>query len=73
MLLLKIWSKDHQTAYFDVNLFLLNSSNVTERNEQERKQEYDERIREIERGTFSPLVFSIAGGIGPISTRELHQ
>ena len=29
---------------------------------------YDERVREVERGTFSPLVFSCSGGIGPAAT-----
>jgi len=26
---------------------------------------YDQRIREVEHGSFSPLVFSTAGGMGP--------
>ena len=29
---------------------------------------YDERIREVERGTFSPLVFSSSSGMGPLAT-----
>ena len=29
---------------------------------------YEERVREIEHGSFSPLVFSTAGGMGPIAT-----
>ena len=33
-----------------------------------RKREYEERVREIEHGFFSPLVFSTAGGMGPIAT-----
>ena len=32
------------------------------------KREYEERVREIEHGSFSPLVFSTAGGMGPIAT-----
>ena len=35
------------------------------RNELEKRRAYDERIREIEHGSFSPLVFSTAGGMGP--------
>ena len=38
------------------------------RNEQEKKRAYDERVRQIEHGCFSPLVFSTAGGMGPIAT-----
>ena len=37
-------------------------------NEQEKKRAYEERVREIEHGSFVPLVFSILGGTGPIST-----
>ena len=32
-------------------------------NELEKRRAYDERVREIEHGSFSPLVFSTAGGI----------
>jgi len=32
------------------------------------KRAYDERIRNIEHDTFTPLVFSVAGGMGPIAT-----
>ena len=34
------------------------------KNEQEKKRAYDERVREVEHGTFSPLVFSTSGGMG---------
>jgi len=37
-------------------------------NENEKKRAYDEHIRNIEHGTFTPLVFSIADGMGPIAT-----
>jgi len=36
-------------------------------NEQERRCAYDERVREVEKACFSPLVFS-ASGIGPSAT-----
>ena len=29
---------------------------------------YEERIREIEHGSFTPLVFSCSGGMGPLAT-----
>ena len=32
---------------------------------QEKKREYDQRVREVEHGSFSPLVFSTSGGMGP--------
>ena len=34
----------------------------------DKKRKYDERIREVERGTFSPLVFSSSGGMGLSAT-----
>ena len=33
-------------------------------NEQEKKRAYNERILQIDHGTFTPLVFSIKGSIG---------
>ena len=38
------------------------------RNERDKKREYDERIREVEQGTFTPLVFTSAGGMAPQAT-----
>ena len=35
---------------------------------QEKKRAYDQRIREIEHGSFSPLVFSTTGGMGTTAT-----
>jgi len=36
--------------------------------EQEKRLAYDERIREVERACFSPLVFAATGGMGPSAT-----
>ena len=33
-------------------------------NEKERKRNYNERILQIDHGTFTPLVFSLYGGMG---------
>eukprot|EP00731_Ephydatia_muelleri_P028772 Em0020g416a len=70
------WGKDHQTAYFDVRIFnpfaqsYANSSmsKCYRKHELDKKREYEERVREIEHESFSPLVFSTAGGMGPIAT-----
>ncbi len=67
------WGRDKQRAFFDVrvfNPFASSYRNTTlsqcyRRNELEKKEtiyNYDERIQEIEHGSFSPLVFSTAGG-----------
>ena len=36
--------------------------------EGEKKREYGERINEVEHGSFTPLVFSSCGGMGPEAT-----
>ena len=33
-----------------------------------KRRAYDERVREVERACFSPLVFSASGGMGPSAT-----
>ncbi len=38
------------------------------RHEQEKKREYDQRVREIEHSTFTPLVLSVSGGMGRSAT-----
>ena len=38
------------------------------RHEQEKKRQYDQRIREIEHATFTPLVLSVTGGMGRSAT-----
>ena len=37
---------------------------LLKQNEKEKKKKYGARIREIEKGTFTPLVFSVSGGCG---------
>lgn len=65
-----------QDAFFDVRVFnplaasyrntSLNS--LYRRHEQEKRRVYDQRVREVERGSFAPLVFSASGGMGPCTT-----
>ncbi len=33
--------------------------------EQKKRKSYDQRVRDVEHGSFSSLVFSTAGGMGP--------
>ena len=37
------------------------------KNEQEKKRAYDQRVREVEHGSFSPL-FTTTGGMGTVAT-----
>ena len=39
-------------------------ASVYRRHEQEKKRHYEERVREVERATFTPLVMSTTGGMG---------
>ena len=53
---------------FSSTYWNLSLSSVYKRVEREKKRKYDQRIREIEYGSFSPLVFSTSGGLVPTSS-----
>ena len=71
-----LWGRDRSRAYFDVSVvcpFAQSHRNTSmsqcyRKNELEKKRCYEQRIREIEHGSFSPLVFSTSGGMGPTAT-----
>ena len=59
-----------QSVFFDIRAFnpLAPSNRTTScycRNEQEKRHAYEQRVREIEHRSFTPLVFSASGGMGP--------
>ena len=64
--------RNGQNAYFDVRVTNTNSrsqvntpvENILKKHENEKKRHYNRRIMDIEHGTFTPLVFSLNGGIG---------
>ena len=66
-----VW-RQGQNAYFDVRITNVNSesqkhlsiSTILEKHEKEKKRQYNQRIMNIEHGTFTPLVFSISGSVG---------
>ena len=69
------WGQDRQRAFFDVWVFNLMAQSHRNtplaqcyRLNEQKKRVYDEQVREVEHGTFSPLVFSTSGGMGPIAT-----
>ena len=69
------WSHDRQRTYFDVKVFNpLAPSNSQplptcyRRHEQEKRRRYEQRVREIEYSSFTPLVFNTLGGIGPTAS-----
>ena len=61
-----------QGAFFDVRVFYPNTSSnhsmtataAYRKHESIKKREYAQRVREVERGVFTPLVLSKTGGMG---------
>ena len=71
-----VWGGRFQKTYFDVRVFnphAPSNRNQTpsacyRKHEREKKRAYDQRIREVEHSSFSPLVFSATGGMGREAT-----
>ena len=69
------WSRG-QDAYFDVRVFYPNASSYRslslnsayKRHEDAKKREYGHRVRDIEHGVFTPLVFTSTGSMGREAT-----
>ena len=74
--LLRIFGGIIDKTYFDVRVFNPFCATLSKvplpqcyhRAELEKKRAYEQRIREIEFGSFSPLVFSTTGGLGSTAT-----
>ena len=71
-----IWSSMERT-FLDVRVMHPNSASYKDtkiddlyiQHETEKKRTYNHRIMHVEKGSFSPLVFSTTGGMGPEATR----
>ena len=69
------WSRG-QDAYFDVRVFYPNASSYRslslksayKRHKDAKKREYGHRVRDIEHGVFTPLVFTSTGSMGREAT-----
>ena len=67
-----VWSNNEKT-FFDVKLTHVNTvsnknkslSQIYRTNETGKKNDYNERIMNVEKGTFTPLVFTTTGGMAP--------
>ena len=67
---LGFWTRG-QRAYFDIRIFdpmapshcKQSLQSVHEKNENEKMRNYGERIRQVEHGSFTPLVFTVFGGM----------
>ena len=66
------WCCRHHRSFFDVRVFnTFAESNQSpclaatfRRHEGDKRRAYEEHIREVEQGSFTPLVFSSSGGMG---------
>ena len=66
-----VWGGTFERTYFDVRVFNphapsnrhANLQSVYRKHEQIKKRAYEQRIREVEHTTFSPLVLSATGGL----------
>ena len=62
-----------QNAFFDVRVTNAESASqnnssihsILKKHEDEKKRAYNERVMQVEQGTFTPLVFTVAGSMGP--------
>ena len=69
----------HERAYFDVRVFYPHAGSHCHRSlpqiypsqEMEKRRQYQERILNVDEGTFTPLVFSAMGGAGPAASTFL--
>ena len=66
------WGVNTQEAFFDLRVFHPFASSYSNtsltslyrQHERKKKREYGDRVREVEMGCFTPLVFSTVGGMG---------
>ena len=74
-----VWSP-HERTFLDVRVFHPNSPSYLDKNlntlynqnEKEKKRMYNERILNVEKSSFTPLVFSTFGGMGD-ETKKYHR
>ena len=72
----RFWGGRFEKVFYDVRVFNpYAQSNRTcqlqatyRRHEQEKRRQYEQRVREVERTSFSPLVFAASGGMGKAAT-----
>ena len=75
------WDNSHQDAFFDVRVVypFVSSysqkplSTVYREHERKKKAEYGRRVREIEHGCFTPLVFTTGSGMAPEATETMKR
>jgi hypothetical protein len=74
------WS-EQMDAFFDVRVYYPNASSYLTRElrnlhgsfENQKKRQYGERIRHVDHGSFTPLVFTTFGGMGEEAHRTVKK
>ena len=77
----EFWDNRQQDAFFDLRVFYPFAPSYCEstlaanyrRHEQQKRREYGLRVREVDRGYFTPLVFTTGGGMAPEATVFFKQ
>ena len=69
------WGGHHNRAFFDVRVFNPYAASNRQpiatsyrKHKNIKKRAYEQRVREIEHGSFTPLVMSLTGGLGNAAT-----
>ncbi len=68
-----VWGGRFERTYFDVRVFNPHAfsnrhPNCYRKHEMEKKRKYEQRIREVEHSSFTPLVMSATGGMANQAT-----
>jgi hypothetical protein len=72
---------EQQSAHFDIRIFYPHAPSYLSRSlsglcktfEAEKKRHYGDRVLQVEHGSFTPLVFSSAGGMGQEAASTLRK
>ena len=70
------WGNRYQRAFFDVRVFNpnapsyrnLQSALVYRRQERQKQRAYEKRVRNVELGSFTPLIFLTSGGMSRLTS-----
>ena len=81
MLASGFWGDKFQKTYFDVRVFNTNipsyvNTTITscyKRHEQEKKRKYEQRVRQVEQMSFTPIVYSCTGGCSTLTNTFIKR
>ena len=75
-----LWENRFSKTFFDVKIFNPHAKSCPKtipdaykHHEQAKKLKYEQRIIELEKATFNPLVFSCTGGAGPAASKVMKR